>query len=299
MQKVLDSKLNFLGLPAEQSSFETSRIAVLPVPYEQTVTYGRGTKLGPSAILKASHFVETFDEETNRDIAQEHGIATLVPMTFGKKRDAAAIQALHDIATGMLEKEKFPVFLGGEHSISAGTIAACAKRYPNLSVLQFDAHADLRPAYRGTKYSHASVMARVCEFLDPKKLIQVGIRALSREEAEYIRDNGVNTFYAHEIRKGKYTRVLKYWDDLVVEKLTDHVYITFDVDAFDPSTMPATGTPEPNGLLWSEVTQCLRKVSRQRKIVGFDIVELSPLKGFSFPDLTAAKLALKILNYSL
>lgn len=299
MQKTLDSKSNFLGLQKEQSTFETSKIAILPVPYEHTVSYRGGTKSGPAAILKASHFVETFDEETKRDISQEHGIATLTPLDFGKKRDAPAMQLVHDAATDLLEKEKFVVTLGGEHSISAPVIAAFAKRYTDLSVLQFDAHSDLRSEYQGTKYSHASVMARVCEFLDPKRLVQVGVRAQSREEAEYIRDNGVNTFYAHEIREGKYTRILKYWDDAVVEKLTDHVYITFDVDGFDPSVMPATGTPEPNGLFWAEVMQCLRKVGRRHKIVGFDVVELAPIKGLHHPDLTAAKLVSKILNYSL
>lgn len=299
MQKTLDSKSNFLGIAREHSSFEASKIAVLPVPYEHTVSYQGGTKAGPAAILKASHFVETFDEETKRDISQEHGIATLPLLDFGKKRDAAAMQLLHDVITGLSGQEKFIVTLGGEHSISAPAIAAFAKKHSDLSVLQFDAHSDLRSDYQGTKYSHASVMARVCEFLDPKRLVQVGVRAQSREEAEYIRDNGVNTFYAHEIREGKYTRVLRYWDDAVVEKLTDHVYITFDVDGFDPSLMPATGTPEPNGLFWAEVMQCLRKVGRRHKIVGFDVVELSPIKGLHHPNLTAAKLVSKILNYSL
>ncbi len=299
MQKTLDNKSNFLGLEKEQSSFETSKIAILPVPYEHTVSYGGGTKGGPAAILKASRFVETFDEETKRDIAQEHGIATLSPLEFGKKRDAPAMQLLHDAVADILGKEKFVVTLGGEHSISAPVIAAFAKRYSDVSVLHFDAHSDLRSEYEGSKYSHASVMARVCEFLDPKELVQVGIRAQSREEAEYIRDNGVNTFYAHEIREGKYTRVLKYWDDAVVEKLSDHVYITFDVDALDPSIMPATGTPEPNGLFWHETIQCIRKVGRRHRIVGFDVVELSPIKGLHHPDLTAAKLVSKILNCAL
>jgi len=142
-------------------------------------------------------------------------------------------------------------------------------------------------------------MARVCEFLDPHRLVQVGVRAQCKEEAEFIRDRGVNTFYAHEIRRGSYTRVLKYWDDFAVEKLTDNVYISFDVDGLDPSIMPATGTPEPNGLFWDEVLQCLRKVGRKRRIVGCDIVEFAPIKGLHFADITAAKLVSKILNYAL
>ena len=142
-------------------------------------------------------------------------------------------------------------------------------------------------------------MARVCEFLDPNRLVQVGIRAQCKEEAEFIRDRNVHTFYAHDIRRGNYTKILKYWDDFVVEKLTENVYISFDVDAFDPSIMPATGTPEPNGLFWDEVMQCLHKVARKRHIVGFDVVELAPIKSLPHADVTAAKLISKILNYSL
>lgn len=299
MLKTLPTKSNFLGLGKEHSSFNNSKVVILPAPYEQTVSYGGGTKAGPAAILKASHYVEFFDEETKREIFAEHGIATLVPLYFAKKKDAVAIQFLHDTVLSLLDKGKFVVTLGGEHTISAGPIAAHLKKNPNLSVLQFDAHSDLRAEYQGNPHSHASVMARVCEFLDPKKLVQVGIRAQCREEAEFIRDNGIHTLYAHEIREGKHTKFLKYWDDAVVEALTDSVYITFDVDAFDPSIMPATGTPEPNGLFWAEVTQCLRKVGRKRKIVGFDIVELAPIDGLHHPDLMTAKLVSKILNYAL
>lgn len=297
--RTLDIKSNFLGIEKEFSTFEKSRIVILPAPYESTVSYGGGTKNGPAAILKASHYVEFFDEETKREIHRERGIATLSPLNFAKARDAAAVQLIFDTVTGLLEKGKFVVTLGGEHTISAAPIAVYAQKYPDLSVLQFDAHSDLRPRYMGNKYSHASVMARVCEFLDPKKLVQVGIRAQAKEEAVFIRDNGVNTYYAHEIRSGKHTRLLRYWDDAVIENLTDHVYISFDVDGFDPSIMPSTGTPEPNGLLWAEVMQCLRKVSQKKTIVGFDVVELAPIKGLHHPDLTAAKLVSKILNYAL
>jgi agmatinase len=223
----------------------------------------------------------------------------MVPLDFSKKKDAAAIQFLHNAVSELLSEDKFVVTLGGEHTISSAPIAVYAKKYQDLSVLQFDAHSDLRPEYMGNRYSHASVMARVCEFLDPKRLVQVGIRAQAKEEAIFIRENGVNTYYAHEIRSGKYTRLLRYWDDAVVENLTDHVYVTFDVDGFDPSIMPSTGTPEPNGLFWAEVMQCLRKVCQRRRIVGFDVVELAPIKGLHHPDLTTAKLVSKILNYAL
>ena len=299
MARTLDSKSNFLGIEKEFSSFEKSKIVILPAPYESTVSYGGGTKKGPAAILQASHYVEFFDEETKREIHRERGIATMAPLDFSKKKDAAAVQFLHSAVLELLSEDKFVVTLGGEHTISSAPIAAYAKKYQDLSVLQFDAHSDLRPEYMGNKYSHASVMARVCEFLDPKRLVQVGIRAQAKEEAVFIRENGVNTYYAHEIRSGKYTRLLRYWDDAVVENLTDHVYVTFDVDGFDPSIMPATGTPEPNGLFWAEVMQCLRKVCQRRKIVGFDVVELAPIKGLHHPDLTTAKLVSKILNYAL
>lgn len=299
MYKTLGIKSNFLAIEDRYSSFSNSKIVILPAPYEQTVSYGGGTKNGPQAILTASQYVELYDEETGREIYQQHGIATVAPLQFGKKKDTEALQLIFDTVHDLLEKGKFVVTLGGEHTISSATVAAHAKKYPNLSVLQFDAHSDLRNEYQGNKFSHACVMMRVCEFIDPKRVVQVGIRAQCKEEAEYIRDNGVNTFYAHEIRQGKYTKIFKYWDDIVVERLTDSVYITFDVDGFDPSIMPATGTPEPNGLYWDEVMRCIKKVGKAKRIVGFDVVELAPMKGLHHPDLTTAKLVSKILNYAL
>jgi agmatinase len=299
MVKVLDIKQNFLGLEKQYSTFENSKIVILPVPYEHTVSYGGGTKKGPDAILKASHYVEFFDEETKREIYREYGIATLPPLSFDKKKNETALQLIFDTVLPLVERQKFVVALGGEHTISSAVIAAHAKHYPNLSVLHFDAHSDLRSEYNGNKYSHASVMARVCEFLDPNRLVQAGIRAQCKEEAEFIRDHGIHTFYAHEIRQGSYTKVLKYWDDFIVEKLTNDVYISFDVDVFDPSLMPSTGTPEPNGLFWNEVMQCIRRVSRKRHIVGLDVVELAPIKLLPHADVTAAKVISKILNYAL
>jgi agmatinase len=299
MTKALDAKHNFLGMEKQHSAYETSKIVILQAPYEHTVSYGGGTKKGPGAIIKASQYVEFFDEETKRELCKERGIATLPPLPLEKKKNEAALQVIYNEVLHLAERQKFVVTLGGEHTISSAAIAAYAKLFTNLSVLHFDAHSDLRPEYLGSKYSHASVMARVCEFLDPGRLVQVGIRAQCKEEAEYIRDNGVHTFYAHEIRRGTYTKMLKNWDDYVVDKLTEDVYITFDVDAFDPSVMPATGTPEPNGLFWNEVTDCIRKVSRKKCIVGFDVVELAPIPGLHHADMTAAKLVYKILNYAL
>lgn len=299
MNKTLDIKSNFLAIEKEFSSFETSRAVILSAPYEQTVSYGGGTKLGPKAILKASHYVELYDEETEREIYKEEGIATLAPINFREKKDVEALKLIQEKVSELLSHGKFVVTIGGEHTISSAPIKAYIEKYPDLSVLQFDAHSDLRDEYQSNKYSHACVMMRVCEIMDPKRITQVGIRAQCKEEAQFIKTAKVNSFYAHDIRNGKFTRFLKTWDDFVVESLSDHVYITFDVDAFDPSIMPATGTPEPNGLYWNEVLQCIRKVSRKKKIVGFDVVELSPMKGVSHPDLMTAKLISKILNYAL
>ena len=293
---VLGTKDNFLGLDRKNSYFETSKIIVVPAPYERTVSYGKGTKRGPAAILHASHFVEFYDEELDRELCFEIGIATLAPLNFGKNRDAQAIKLLHNTIHNLLQNDKFVVTLGGEHTISQALIAAHLEKYSDLSVLQIDAHSDLRNTYQGTKFSHASVMARVREFLDPTRIVQVGIRAQSIEEAQCIRESGINTFYAHTIKDGNYTGC---WDDSVLPKLTNHVYITFDVDGLDPSIMPSTGTPEPNGLQWMETVQLLRKVGHQKTIVGFDVVELAPVRGLSHPDLTAAKLAYKIMNYAL
>lgn len=297
MFKTSDVKSNFLGIEKEFSSFEKSRIVILPLPYEHTVSYGRGTKNGPAAILDASHYVEFYDEETGREIYKEHGIATLKPFNFSKKAEEASLELIYQTTKTLLHAGKFVVAIGGEHTISQALIAAFGEQYSDLSVLQIDAHSDLRDEYQGNKYSHASVMARVCEFIDPRRLVQVGIRAQAIEEAQFIKDNGVTTFYVHEIRGGKHTKILKHWDDIAIEHLTDHVYVTFDVDGFDPSIMPATGTPEPNGLFWHETMTLLRKVGQRKSVVGCDVVELAPIQELHHPNLTTAKLVSKMLNY--
>ena len=295
MFKTLGIESNFLGI--EKGSYEKSKVVVLPVPYERTVSYGGGTKNGPDAILHASHYVEFYDEETGRQVHEEIGIATLEPLRFGKKNDEDALDYIYETTRMLLKEKKFVVALGGEHTISQATIAAHAEKFRDLSIVQIDAHSDLRMEYQGNKFSHASVMARVCEFIDPGKIVQVGIRAQCIEEAEFIREKKINTLYAHEIRSGKYTKILKFWDDYAIEKLSGHVYVTFDVDGFDPSIMPATGTPEPNGLYWDETMRFLRKLGSRKKVVGCDVVELAPMKGLHHPDLTAAKLVSKMVNY--
>jgi len=297
MIKTVGIKENFLGIEDKYSTFERSRVVVLPVPYERTVSYGGGTKYGPKGILDASHYVEFYDEETGREVHKQLGIATLKPLAFAKKIDEEALDVIYETTRSLLQAKKFVVMLGGEHTISQASLAACAEKYKDLSVLQIDAHSDLRMEYQGSKFSHASVMARVCEFIDPKRIVQVGIRAQCIEEAEFIRRSGIITMYAHQIRAGKFSKIVKDWDDFAIDKLSDHVYVTFDVDGLDPSIMPATGTPEPNGLFWDETMKLLRKLGKRKNVVACDVVELAPMKGLHHPDLAAAKLVSKMINY--
>lgn len=287
-------KSNFLAIGREISSFDNSQIVVLPAPYEHTVSYGGGTRRGPEGIIKASQYVEFYDEELDRELCSDVGIATLPPLQFGKAIHAKALDAIHKTVRELLDLNKFVVTLGGEHTISQAPIKAHLEKYPDLSVIQFDAHSDLRESYQGSKYSHASVMARVCELMDPRNIVQVGIRAQCIEEARFIVAKQVNTFYAHQIRSAGDES----WHNAVLDALTDQVYVTFDVDGFDPSIMPSTGTPEPNGLYWAETMQLLRRIGEEKRIVGCDVVELAPVKGLSHPDLTAAKLTYKIMNYA-
>jgi agmatinase len=295
--KTLGIEKNFLGIEDEQSTYEKAKIVILPVPYERTVSYGGGTKHGPQAIIEASHQTEFYDEETGREVFRELGIATLPPLRFGTKKEEAILEDIYQATRALLHDKKFVVTLGGEHTISQATIAAHAEKYKDLSVLQIDAHSDLRESYQGNKYSHACVMARVCEFIDPKRLVQIGIRAQSVEEARFIRRSGVHTLFAHGIRNGSYSKIVKDWDDLAIQNLSPHVYVTFDVDGLDPSIMPSTGTPEPNGLFWAETMRLLRKLGKRKRVVGCDIVELAPVKGVHHPDQTTAKLVSKMINY--
>jgi N1-aminopropylagmatine ureohydrolase len=293
--KTLDENNNFLALDKKYSSYESSQIVVLPAPYEHSVSYGEGTKNGPKAIISASGYVEFYDDETEKEICFERGIATLEPVDFSDKVDLEALEMIQDKVLELLHDDKFVVTLGGEHTISTAPIKSHFEKYPNMSVLQFDAHSDLRDSYEGSIYSHACVMSRVAEFLNPKKITQVGIRAQCKEEAEFIKQNGVNTFYAHAIRRGLYGEV---WQDSVVETLSREIYVTFDVDYFDPSILPSTGTPEPDGFLYHETLEIFRKIkSSGKKIIGFDVVELAPQKNVTHPDILTASLIYKMLNY--
>lgn len=284
---------NFLGIEDDHSTLEAAEIAIVSAPYEHTVSYGGGTGNGPEAILAASHFVEFWDEEFKRELCYEKGIATVAPIDFAGATDAEALAMIEDQVRALLAKDKFVVTLGGEHTISAAPIKAHLEKYPEMSVLQIDAHSDLRESYEGSPFSHASVMARVLEFLPPARLVQAGIRAQCREEFERIGRDGINTFFGWEIRQGVFGQS---WKERVLDALGETVYITFDIDGLDPSIMPSTGTPEPGGLLWDETIQLMKMIGKHRKIVGFDLVELAPVAGVTWPDFLAAKLVGKMLN---
>lgn len=294
--KTLGPKKNFLAIEERYSSLESSRIAIVSAPYEHTVSYGGGAARGPGAIVDASAYVEFYDDEFERELCFEAGIATLKPLDFGKKVDQDALDLINRNVAALIDAGKFVVTLGGEHTISTAPILAHLDRYPAMSLLHFDAHSDLRDSYEGSQYSHASFAARVAERMNPERITQVGIRAQCREEAEFIRERGVNTLYANAIRRGVHG---EYWQRTAVDSLGEEVYVTFDVDYFDPAIMPSTGTPEPDGFLYSETLDLFRTLIRSgRRIVGFDVVELAPVKGVSHPNLLTARLVYKMLNYA-
>ncbi len=289
----LTPKSNFLGIPAEFSSFENSQIVILPVPFEKTISYGKGTKNGPKEIIKASRYVEFYDEELRNELCFEKGIATLPELNLDTYSVSKGINLIYKKVKKLLDQNKFVVTLGGEHSLSLAPIKAHHEKFNNISILQIDAHSDLRNSYEGSKYSHASVMARVAEF--NKNIVQVGIRAQCKEEAEFIRKNNLHTFYTRDVRLNKFG---KQWQNKIANYLHDNVYITFDVDGFDPAIIPATGTPEPGGLFWDETMNLLRLVGKQKNIVGFDLVELAPSKSQCASNFIAAKLVYKLMNYA-
>ncbi len=290
--RALPLKKNFLAIEKEYSSFENSKVAIVSAPYEKTTSYGKGTAKGPAAILEASHYVEFFDEETAKEVCFDIGITALEAINFGKASGKKALELIYNDVKALIDAGKFVITLGGEHSISTAPIQAHYDSYEELSILHFDAHSDLRLEYEGSKYSHASFAARVAEFTTD--ITQVGIRAQCKEEYEFIKEKGINTFYAYQMRDAGFDRTLI---DTIVSTLKKNVYITFDVDYFDPSIMPSTGTPEPNGFYWDETMRLLKQVCAERNLVGFDVVELAPVKSYTFPDFLTAKLIYKILNY--
>jgi len=291
--KELGIKQNFLAIDKKYSNYKDSQIVVVSAPLEKTVSYGKGTARGPKEILNASHYVEFFDEELNSELCFERGICTLPELKLSKLPISKSIEKIYKEVAKHIDAGKFVVTLGGEHSLSVAPIKAHHERFENLSILQIDAHSDLRESYEGSKYSHASVMARVAEF--NTKIVQVGIRAQSKEESDFRKKNNIRTFYSREIKLGMYG---DNWQELVSRSLTDNVYITFDVDGFDPSFLTATGTPEPGGLFWDETMNLLKIIGLDKNIVGLDVVELAPSKSHTSSSFVAAKLVYKMLNYA-
>jgi agmatinase len=272
------------GLPEEFSDRNQSAIVIVPVPYDETSTWIKGADKGPEALLEASANMELYDIETGTEV-YKMGIYTDIPVSI-PGRPELMINAVDKRISSWLKLNKLVVAIGGEHTISIGSIKAQLKTNPDLSVLQLDAHTDLRPEYMGSKYNHACTMARIKELCP---LTQVGIRSMDIIETEYLKQNRV--FLAEEIFK------TNDWIEKVIKTLNDKVYLTIDLDVFDPSIMPSTGTPEPGGLDWYIVLELIRKVTEKRQLVGFDIVELCPEQNNKAPNFLAAKLLYKVLTY--
>lgn len=282
--------MNFGGIDEEQySSFDTARILILPVSYEGTVSYGTGTGAGAMAIVDASRNMELYEEETDSEV-YKIGIHTLPEFTPRQTPDKM-MSELYDRTKELLTFDKFICMLGGEHSVSAPIIKAHHEKYENLSVLQIDAHADLRDTYDGTPHSHASIMARVVKDLHIPA-VQVGIRSISGDEARSLKE-GLPTkiFWARDI-VGKTD-----WIDAAVDSLTENVYLTIDIDGLDPSIMPTTGTPEPGGLGWYETLSLIRKLAEKKQVVGMDLVEYSYFENYDAPAFLCSKLVYKSLAY--
>ena len=279
----------FLGF-RDNSEYEKAKIAILPVSYEGTCTFGKGTKNAPKAILNSSVQLEPFDEEALFSLGNL-GIHTLKSQNFSNKTNSKnVVEKTKEITKQILEDGKFPTIIGGEHSISIGSIQACAEKYSNLSVLQIDAHTDLDKSYKNEEYSHASMANKVLETTNTK-ITQVGIRSITPELINIASNTNTKIFFAHNIinKKHKISEIL--------ETLNKNVYLTIDVDAFDPSIFPNTGTPEPNGLKWQYIINLIKEISKKRNIVGFDLVEHSSTnpKKPHYSDFSAAKLIHKVL----
>ncbi|HEX6796330.1 MAG TPA: agmatinase [Ktedonobacterales bacterium] len=282
----------FMHLDDEFTHLETARVVVVPVPFDGTTCYRPGTREGPQAIIDASNNLDLYDAELHRS-PHTVGIATLRAVEPIAGNAQAMVERTERVTAHLLERDKLLATLGGDHSISIGVIRAFAKRYPSLSVLQIDAHADLRDEYEGNTLSSATIMRRTLDVVP--RTAQVGIRSISEPEAELVEERKLPMWLASAIREQTFAG-RRAWIDEVVAALGDEVYITFDVDAFDPSLMPGTGTPEPGGLGWYEAMDLLSAVAAKRHIVGFDVVELSPLVEGHTSPVVAAKLVYKLIG---
>lgn len=278
---------SFAGIPHQAAPFDEAKVVVLPVPYDSTTEYKTGAREGPQAIIDASQYLELYDAELNREIS-EVGIFTLPEVQPLMGGPELMVERVYQIAKSLLEKDKFIAMLGGEHLLSLGMVRAYKEKYPGLSILQLDAHADLRDQYQGTKYSDACVMRRVRELCP---VVHVGIRSFSLEEHRFMQQQKIEPFYAESSNSPDFAF-------RVASTLSSQVYVSIDLDVFDPSIMSAVGTPEPGGLSWQQVLELLRVAARNSKIVGFDITELCPREGPPSCAFLAAKLAYKLIGYA-
>jgi agmatinase len=280
----MPSETTFGDFPQQYTAYENAQIVIIPVPYDATGTYIKGADKGPDAVLQASPNLEFYDIETNTEV-YKLGIYTDYPVSE-KSSPQKMVGAVRDRIETHIKNKKFTVLLGGEHTTAIGSAHAHVDNFKGVTILQLDAHTDLREQYLGSKFNHACTMARIREFAP---IVQVGIRAMDASEKQYTHPDRI--FYAKDI-------VTKSdWLKQVIETLTKNVYITIDLDVFDPSIMPSTGTPEPGGLLWYDVIALLKTLCQQKNLVGFDIVELCPIPNIKAPDFTAAKLIYKLLSY--
>ena len=290
MSESANLPMNYGGIEeSEFSAFDSAQVLVFPVSYEGTVSYGAGTGAGAMAIIDASRNMELYDEETDAEV-YKIGIHTLDEFA-PRETPAAMSEALYEESKNLLKAEKFMCMLGGEHSVSAPVIRAHAEKFHNLSILQIDAHADLRDEYDGTPHSHASIMARTVKDLRIPA-VQVGIRSISADEMRLL-DSGIPTkiFWAKDI-VGRTD-----WIDTAIDSLTENVYLTIDIDGLDPSLVPTTGTPEPGGLGWYEVLTLIRRLAEKRRVVGMDLVEFAKTENSDAPAFLCAKLVYKTLAY--
>ncbi|MFA6888467.1 MAG: agmatinase [Candidatus Woesearchaeota archaeon] len=282
---------NFGGLEKKYSEYNNAKIVILPVPYDGTSTYGKGADKGPDAIITSSGYVELYDIETQTEVFKQ-GIFTAKNLKVtNKTKPEIVVQKIQEQIKKYLDDNKFVVMLGGEHSISTGMAQAVHEKYKNMSVLHLDAHGDTRDTYNNSKYNHACVMARIREFAP---VVQVGIRSIDVEEVQTKQQNQ-KIFFAHEIC-GNNNSNNTAWMQQAVDALSPDVFISIDLDVFDPAYMPSTGTPEPGGLDWYTVLNFLQKVIAQKNVVGIDVVELAPNKNNPAPDFLAAKLIYRLLS---
>ena len=279
--------MNYGGIETAYATYDKAKFVVLPIPYDLTSTYQSGSRRGPGAILEASANMELYDEELRQETYRA-GIHTLAPLEADARGPAKMMNSVHRTVAGIAADGKIPVILGGEHSISFGAVRAVKEAFPELTVLQLDAHADLRDAYQGTPFSHAAVARRIMEICP---LVQAGIRSMSIEEAEFLSVNPVKSYPADFILDGGS------WCETICDDLHGDVYLTIDLDVLDPAIMPATGTPEPGGIAWRNLIRLIREVAKRCRIRGFDVVELAPIPGVVAPDFLASKLVYRIMGY--